>query len=157
MHKNSLWLSFLGALLLLVTIFGSISFYKVWDYTRLDAITSAEKIDWSIVELKRHSLFELIGFGDELFTLRGEYSFRVGENIFLGSTTLTEPLFRNLYAVEEELISIRTKPAKVWYDSSNPSYSSLQKKFPFKECLSTAIMLGLLLYFIWIGYKVGRY
>lgn len=157
MHKNPVWLTLLTVLALIVLIFSGITVHRVLNYYYLDASVPAERVDWSIMELKKHSVFELVGLGEELFALKGDYAFTVADKPFLGSSTLDDPLFRNLYAAQQELAAVRTKPAKVWYNSSNPAYSSLQKKFPLKECLSASILFGLLLYFIWLGFSVGRH
>lgn len=157
MHKNPVWLFFLAFLSLIVLTFTGTTAYKAYPYFRLDAQTTTSNIMWSPLKIEKWSLSDLMGWEEELFALKGTYEFKNKGRLYEGFTVLDTPLFRNQWAAEQELLSMRSKPVTVWYDSSYPAYSSLQKTFPFKECLSTALLLGVLLYFIWLGFSVGRY
>jgi len=157
MHKNPIWLFLLGFLSLIVLAFTATTAYKAYPFYRLDAQTMTAELMWSPLKIERWSLGDLMGWEEELYALKGTYEFEDKGTRYQGVTVLDAPLFRNEWAVEQELLSMRSKPALVWYDSHDPAYSALQKKFPLKESLSTALLIGVLLYFIWLGFSVGRY
>jgi hypothetical protein len=145
-HKNRLWLAFLGILFLIVAWYMGIAFYQLYRYSHLTAKTELSEITWSIKPLS-----------EEEFVPDAKYAFHVDGKIFHGETTLKKKTFKNKWAAEQSLAELTKEFRVVWYSPSNLNNSSLQKKFPLKECLSSAALWGLFVYFLWLGVYVTKF
>ncbi len=146
MHQNNVWKGFLIFVALAALWFSVESLYKLYKYVRLDASTVSESIQWDIEEI-----------GYDRFAPHGNYTFVVDGKPFTGESLLQETTYRNGWVVQEWIAKHSLEPVKIWYSTSDPTHSALQKTFPTKECLSTALLWGLFLYFVGIGYYVGKY
>lgn len=146
MHRNPAWLTFLVLVTCTVGWFGFQAMWKVINYRQLDTHTTAEYIDWQVKALS-----------EEVYALEGKYRYRVNELPYEGVTVFSDNLFRNAWAAEQVIPIYAKEETEVWYSHKNPQHSSLQKKFPLKECISAAFLAGLLGYFLWLGFYVGRY
>lgn len=145
MHKNLFWQAFLGVVFITTLWYSAIAFYSYYSYARLDAQVTPSSMKWEIEEKTAENYF-----------LKAFYHYSVSGHSFEGDTTLDEP-YRNQWAAEQVLKEFLKKQWSVWFDSQDPNYSSLQKKIPFKECISAALLWGLLLYFLWLGFYVTRF
>lgn len=145
MHKNPIWLTFLVIIALIVAWYVGVAFYRMYDFYTLQATAPATITQWSAKEIAT----------DE-FAPYAKYSFVVHEKHFEGETALKYPIFRNSWAVEQSIPQLESKKWTAWYSPSNPNHSSIQKKFPTKECVSAALLFGLLLYFVWLGFYVAK-
>lgn len=65
-----------------------------------------------------------------------------------GAMELPKPYFLNLPAAQCAMEGFAQKSWKVFYNDKNPSINSLQKNFPFKECLQSLLTLGVFVYFL---------
>lgn len=110
---------------------------EAYNYSTLKAHTLAQSVQWSVVELS-----------DEHYALQGSYAFTVGGVQYFGVTTLDDPPYRNAWAATKAIPEHALKQWNVWYSPINLAHSSLQKKFPFKQCVSSIILWGILIYFI---------
>jgi hypothetical protein len=77
--------------------------------------------------------------------------------MYSGASVLTDEPFRNRWGAQEAITQYAAKEWRVWFDHKDPDYSSLQKKFPLKECVSAIFLWGLLLYFLWLGFYVAKF
>jgi hypothetical protein len=146
MHRNRLWLAFLSCFAIALLVYSSITLYRLYSYIRLDAHATAQTISWQVAEIE-----------EDLFAAGATYTFPVGDQLIEGYDHLRKPIYYNRWAAESSLISNESADKTIWYRSSDPSVSSLQKSFPLKESIYTIILLALLLYFIWLGYYVSRF
>ena len=146
MHKNLWWQAFLIAVFLIVLWYSGTALYRTYNYSRLTAKTTPTSIKWDVLELS-----------DDEFVMEGNYTFEVKGKTFEGNTPLKNSIYKNRWAVEEDLPKMDKVKWGVWYNPSNPDYSSLQKKFPVKECLSAVFMWVLFLYFLWLGFYVSKF
>lgn len=146
MHKNRFWLAFLIAIALVVAWYCGVALYKLYRYSKLTAQVSADSIQWGVKSLS-----------DEQYIVKANYTFNVEGKEYRGETNFKDEVFMNAWAVEQTLPKYAQKVWKVWYQPGNFHHSTLQKKFPAKECYSAGAMLLLLLYFIWLGFYVTRY
>jgi hypothetical protein len=113
------------------------AYRELYTYSVLTAHTKAQSVHWSVIELS-----------DERYVLQGNYIFRVEGGEHAGSTILDRLPYRNAWAANKAIPEHAEKQWEVWYSPKNLLYSSLQKNFPFKECVSAIILWGLLIYFI---------
>ncbi len=146
MHSNPVWLTFLTVVALVVLWFVGSALWKTYTYGRLDAQVPSKKIEWSVSQLS-----------DDYFVLQAHYEYDVANHPYTGETVFKEDLYRNAYAAEQVIPIYAREQKEVWYNHKEPQYSSLQKKFPLKECISAAFLTGLFVYFIWLGFYVGRF
>lgn len=144
MHKNQIWLFLLIAVGIATAWYSGKAVYHLYSYYRLQNHTEATVTDWKVKEIK-----------SDAFVLEATYFFRLKGEEILATDFLIDPIFRNHYAAEQSIPKFAKKSWIVWFDPTNPHYSSLQKKFPTKECWSAGMMLALATYFTWLGFYVG--
>lgn len=145
MHKNPAWLAFIGFFALVMLWYGSSALYHSYQYYNLKAHVKAEIQTWSSKEV-----------ASEEYAPYAHYTFKVGDKEYKGESSLGFPIYRNPWAVEDELPKIATNEYQVWYNPSDPTQSTLHKKFPTKETVYAIALLCLLLYFVWLGYYVTK-
>lgn len=109
--------------------------YKVYRYTRLQAHTPIENIEWSVKSLS-----------DEQFMVEAHYLFQNEKH-----DTLFNRLYRNPWAAEQAIKQNQGEHWILWYDPYNFSNQTLDKSFPVKNVVSALILIGLLLYFVLFG------
>ncbi len=140
MHKNPvLW----G---LLAIIFASFSFYAISSlyhlntYYSLTSLAKAESLQWFVEEI-----------GSEDFRVGATYAFTVDGEKKTGETIFSDRKFRNPSSADDAM-KIKAKNAfDVYYDSKNPSHSSLENPFPTKDSLYAVSLFLLFLYFFGLG------
>ncbi len=145
MHKNKVWLSFL-ILVILITL-GNIGLatYRYLNYSHLQSQAPLLNYTTEIEEVAETYFYVIV-----------DYAFQVNGKIYPGRSYSNERHFLNRWAADEEVKEITAHPPKVWFDRQNPAHSSLIKKFPTRDVGSSLALLGLLVYFLWIGFRVGR-
>ena len=101
---------------------------------------------WSIKEIN----------SDE-FLPSASYTFKMddGQEVNSKSDLLATP-YRNPWSAEEGIKELSKLSWKAWYNPSNPQQSALQKIFPLKDSIYALMMLGILGYFLGLGYYVFR-
>jgi hypothetical protein len=107
-------------------------------YFSLNKETNAISTRWSVSEK-----------GPSSFALRVFYEFDPMKKIpFHGTVDLVKPYFLNAPSAQSALEVFAQKSWIVFYNEKNPSISSLQKIFPFKECFHFLLSLGVFVYFL---------
>jgi len=146
MHSNLIWRAFLCVLFMITLWYSGVAVYRYYSYIRLDEQTFASSVEWRVKELA----------GDE-YILAAAYSYQVDHEPYSGHYDWVDDIYRNEYAAEQQLQEFSSQKWRVWVDSNSPSYSSLQKNIPFKECISAMVLWGILLYFLWLGYYIAKF
>ena len=118
--------------------------YLAYLYSSLNASTSIQEIKWTVEQLH-----------EDRFVLKADYTFTVKDQQFSGETLFTNDVFWNPWTAQDALKVYDQKDWTVWYSGGNPQYSSLQKNFPLKECISAGVLWILMLYFFGLGYYVA--
>ncbi len=124
--------------------FGGKAVFELWGYSRLDKHTPVAVLDWQIVER-----------GSRAYIL-GSYTFEAQGKIYQGKTRFREPTFLNKLAAGYQLDEWKTHAWSAWYDPKNPECSSLQKLFPYKNCVYALLVMGVLGYFTGMLFR-GRF
>lgn len=145
MHKNPVWLAFLTAISLVVFWYCGSALYKIYDYSRMTNSVPAASIQWGVKEL-----------ADDQYLVKANYSFRVDENTYHGETLFKDIIFMNAWAAEQAGLKYGRRNWKVWFQPNHFDHSTLQKKFPTKECYYAGAMLFILFYFIGLGFYVTK-
>lgn len=146
MHKNLLWRGFLFIIFISTISYSCVAAYKYYNYTRLSKQILPIEIMWESQELATDS-----------FIPAATYTFSFSKQLFSGTDTWPNDSYRNQWAIDEGLKEYRAKEWKVWFDPHHPTYSSLQKNLPIKECISAIILWGLFFYFLWLSFYVTRF
>lgn len=144
MHKNVLWKAFLAAIFVTTLWFTIVAVYRYQDYKNLKEQVPVTEIQWKVIEESSES-----------FTLQAYYRYAIDDKFFKGSSPWKE-IYRNNWAAEQDIKEFSKIQWKVWIDPAHPDHSSLQKKFPLKECISSIVLWGIFLYFLILGFYVGK-
>ncbi len=113
--------------------------HGLWVYSRLSAQTQAVPKEWGVLET-----------GSSEYSLFSRYAYRIGDQEYEGKTIFKKPSFLNRASAEASIKDWSTHSWNVWFDPSSPLYSSLQKIFPFKNCIHALLSLGILCYFYYL-------
>lgn len=102
------------------------------------------------VEIERLYVEKL---GSSKFAIAASYHFeRDGKN-YQGKTIFSHLYYLNSPTAEKAIKNLKDKSWEVYFFSLKPSYSSLQKMFPFKSCIHAILGIGVLVYFYFLrGY-----
>lgn len=93
----------------------------------------------------------------EKYAVEAHYRYLVQGNEYKKDYVFTTPVFLNRLAAENHISkNWSLKEWGVWYSDSDPSYSSLQKLFPFKFLFNTCLSIGILFYFVWLRNYVAK-
>ncbi len=123
--------------LIAVTFMGK-SGYRLFQYFSLNTTSKAFDMEWKIAQKDTSS-----------FALEVSYQFNSLENdLVKGRIELAKPYFLNPLSAERAIESLSPKSWDVFYNKKNPSINSLQKIFPFKDCIQALITLGIFIYFL---------
>lgn len=146
MHKNIFWRIFLLIVAISTLWYSFVAWHAYYRYSHLTAYTVPSAMSWEIEEKS-----------EENYLLKASYRFDFQGKSYPGISILTDEPYRNRWGAEQAMRENPTKEWRVWFDYHNPHYSSLQKNFPLKECLSAVFLWGLLLYFLWLGFYVAKF
>lgn len=135
-------------LAILISLIGMCALYysghtlvSVYRYLRLSENTPVSSIEWSV-----HTI------NGDAYAPKATYSFIHNDSSYNGETVWSE-YDRNPLVARDSIKKLKTLSWSVWFNPNNPSFSSLQRKFPFKDFFSSLILWGLVLYF----FSLGRY
>lgn len=145
MHKNRLWLIFLILFGLATAYYSAIGVHALTTYVRQSKATVPLEVDWSYRKI-----------GSETYAPVATFAFAVDQSTVEGETQLSRPLFRNAMAADQVLEDLEKQSWQVWYNPAYPQQATVERRFPIKQALSATAMLGLFLYFIFLGYYVRR-
>lgn len=144
MRHNPFWIIFISLIILSVLGYTTYMVVEVWQYMRLNRQTAAQNIEWSI-----------IASSEDAFIPLARYSFIVDGKIYEGQTQWQET-YLNRWTAQEAIGRLTQSPPPVWFDSSSPKISSLQKIFPFKASFYALLLWILGIYFLGLGYYVNQ-
>lgn len=135
------WRIFLGILAFLIMVYMSFFIGKLYEYAILTKQVPAASVHWSVYSRD-----------EDLFAARADYTFFLDGKQYAGQTIWDDgERYPNPWALNHLMESLSKQNWQVWFKASDPNYSSLQKKFPTKECLSTVILWGVFAYFVMLG------
>lgn len=146
MHKNMVRRCFLALVFASALWYTGMAWYAYYHYSHLNASTKASAVSWEVEEKS-----------EDHHVLKATYQYEVKGHSYSGTFTFQEEPYRNRWSAEQSIKESPARELNVWFDSEDPSYSSLEKSFPFKEYVSTIFLWGLFLYFLWLGFYVSRF
>jgi hypothetical protein len=116
--------------------FSIITFKELWDYMQLNAQAPATILKWEARDL-----------GASRFGIAAEYIYEVDGISYRGSTVFKKQCFLNRFTAENHLKLLKNRRLRVWHRKGNPSFSSLEREFPQKDCLQALLTVGVFAYF----------
>lgn len=139
-----LWIFFLGVIFcatLVYTVYTSVALYH---HYRLTESVPIHTIKWSVHPVEKDDI-----------RVKAHYQLVKDQTNYTGDFEWPEH-YLNAWAAEEARARASRQMWNVWIDPSDPHYSTLQKIFPIKQCLSTLILWGISLYFVFLARYVTR-
>jgi len=137
---------FLSVTSLVAIIFSVKTALQLREYFSLDSVSKVVFMEWKVEEKDVSS-----------FALHVSYQFDPFEKgPVSGSIELSKPYFLYLPSAELAVKEFSQKSWDVFYSKKNPSISSLQKNFPFKDCIQTLLTLAVFVYFLFFKRIVER-
>lgn len=144
MYKNILIVSLLLISGFAATLYTANLSIDLLQYRSRTLAAKTEILSWEVVKVS-----------SEKYKFKGIFTFKFqGEN-FAGETVMSSPSFRNPIAAKDAL-GEQPKSSHVWVNLRNPSRSSLENPFPTKPLVSTGILWGLWVYFVFVGLYVRK-
>lgn len=142
MYKNPYWLTLISFMILCAALYSGYSLYKMYMYSRLSQQVHVNAINWSIEEIN-----------DEKFIPKANFQFFY-DNKEYSSEILWDESYPNALVANDVVNKLSSYSWRVWIDPSNPEHSALQKKFPYKDAISSIILWMIIVYFFCLGYNV---
>lgn len=145
MHRNQV---FLGVLIL-------VSFMTLWfvgkatnqlvHYFLLRQTVEARMLEWNIEQKS-----------DNKFFIMGSFTFNYKGKDFQGKSQISD-VYPNIWSAERRVkeISLKTH-STAWFNPHRPEKATLIKHFPFKPLLSACVLVGLSIYFFFLGRYVAK-
>jgi len=133
--------------LVLFLVSGSIALWfsgkalqDLWTYFRVGPSVAAKVVGWGVQEISSSE-----------FGIEAAYEYQVNERTYSAKTVFKQPVYLNSYSAEKDLYKWEEQTWRAWYDPKSPSFSTLQKLFPFKTCIQAGVTLGILFYFAFVN------
>ena len=103
-------------------------------------MAKSQDLQWFVEEL-----------GSEDFRVGATYAFTVDGVKTTGETIFSDRKFRNPSSADDRMKVMAKEAFDVYYDSKNPTHSSLENPFPTKDILYAISLFLLFLYFFGLG------
>lgn len=141
MSRNQIWTLFLCALTGVVALFSVKTLFEAYQFLSLTESTVAHSVEPEIIKLKNGR-----------YTLRVGFSYEIEGQSYTKTQRLRKKApFKNRWAAQEAFKEIQQSQHLVWFSKSYPKKSQLDKFFPVKRVCSSAILVGILVYFFLLG------
>ena len=73
-----------------------------------------------------------------------------------GKEPLSERPYLNRWAAAQALTEFESKSQQVWIDPQHPEHHALNKRLPLREIVYSIVLSFLLIYFLWLGFRIGK-
>lgn len=126
--------------------FSAIALSGLWNFTRMNEHSIASVSNWEVLDLP-----------SSRFAIAADYRYEVKGKAYNGKTIFENPRFLNRFAAENYVKMMDAQTWKVWYRKGRPSFSSLEKEFPQKQCLQALLTVGVFAYFYFARSMVSKF
>lgn len=145
MKHKQIFVAFLACIGLVVLWFSFNSSYKVYQWVTQTKSTKPLKIEWDIEQQ-----------ASDRYMIVAAYTFKdKGKEVF-GQTEFHSKKYKSIETAKHFIDEYSHNNWVIWYSPSQPQNSTINRFFPLKSCLYTAIVWCIFLYFIWLSYYVGK-
>lgn len=145
MKNRQTWIAFVSCVALIVLWFSINSSYKVYQWATQTRTAKPLAVEWQV---ERQA--------NDRYAITAHYTFLHKGEEFTGATLLQSKRYKNLQTANHFMEECSKNKCIVWYSAFQPNNSTIDRFFPLKSCIYTAIVWSILLYFIWLGYYVGK-
>ena len=142
MQKNLAWIGFCLLVAVITLWFVGKAGYELTGYLRLSQTAPVKILNLQIKQL-----------GRDRFVTKAHFSFEYKGQTVEGEGYVGRA-YPNKWAAESSLEKLPTDNYHVWFNPRQPLKATLSKKFPLKSIISAAILLGITLYFLSLGFYV---
>ncbi len=108
----------------------------IWGYFSLDGKAKAFTEGWKVEEKDSSSYSILVS-----------YHFFVEKERVEGQIEFVKPYFLNKESAEKAIKKLSLQDWEVFFPKTNVWKNSLQRTFPFQDCIHAFLVLGILVYF----------
>lgn len=119
--------------------------YGCLKYVLLSSKQNAYIDNWKIEEKNSSS-----------FSIEISYHFFINDKKVLGKTELAKPFFLSRKAAEEAVETLQKKSWSVFFPPSHIEMNTLQRHFPFRDCIHALLSIGVVIYFLILKRWVHR-
>lgn len=134
--KKAIWIILLGIVTVITLGYSGALSFKLYHYLVLTEKIPITSIRWSV-----HP------FDTDSYSPQADYTFHYQGKIYEGSTVWENERYPNPWAIEGPLTALAEQERFVWVEPRNPTFSTLRKEFPYKQCVSVTLLWGLVIYF----------
>ncbi len=146
MHRNPVWLSFLGIIIVLTLFFSFQAGKGVWLWTSYSKQLYVRVLDWEIIQTKSGELKPQL-----------RYLMLVGDEKKILTSVYKNKRFRNEWAANKFLDDVKNISTwEVWVRPSHLDSALLERSFPWKSVTYACLLFCLLAYFFWLGVYVVK-
>lgn len=136
----NIWKCIIGVAFLVTCWTAGVLVFQLYQYFDLNGVAKARIETWDIVAIR-----------PDCFAIKASYTFDGGRGTYI----FNKPYFPNAHAAKKNLENWEKFEWAVWYKTSQPQKSALQKLFPFKALIHAVLSMGVCLYFTYLfGYSM---
>ena len=145
MKYKQIWVAFLSCVLLVVLWFTFNSSYQVYQWATQTRSSRPLELEWGVEQQ-----------ASDRFVLDASYIFLHKGQKVEGNTIFQNERYRNKSTANHFLNLYKEKEWTVRYSPFQLQNSTINRLFPLKSCIYTAIVWCIMIYFVWLGYYVGK-
>lgn len=146
MYKNQVWYALLTTIFLAAIWYSIDSGYSLYQYSTKSSTAPPQNIQWS-VKAKASDYYIIVA----------DYSYKVQGKPIEGRSVFDAKGFKNIPAANHAIEVFSKKKWTVWFSPKNPQNSTINRFFPLKSCIYTAILWAILFYFFWLGIYIKKF
>jgi hypothetical protein len=103
-----------------------------------NVLANVDKLE---IRLDKKNRYEILAF----------YSFKIGNKVFFNKNCLRKK-FLNILSAQDYIKKNSEKKVIVWFNPKNPNITSIERKFPIKNCIYSVLCFSIFIYFVILKY-----
>ncbi len=136
MRKNLVWPLFLTVITGCVVVYTALLSLDLYRYVYFSQPVKVEQVQtWVKKE------------GANLFSIEVDYLYKVDGVKYRKHDILKNKKFKNSWIAGEKADKMKREPFSIWIHPKDPHRAVMEKIFPTKRLFSTALLLGIFLYY----------
>lgn len=144
--REKIWNIFLILLAAVAISYTSPLAYRLYLFFRMSQSVSPHEISWNVKKLS-----------DEKYVPEAQYSFTYNNEHYNGQFPFEEISYRNQWAAQKAMEDLKKQHQTIWFSSSSPHFSVLEKKIPLKQSIYSFTLIGIFVYFLFLRYYVKNH
>lgn len=140
MNRNSICQALMACMAIAVLWFTFDTGYQLYRWVVQTVETIPAHIEWQVHQEAQ-----------DRYTLAAQYAFKVKDSTYQGETAFRSKRYKSPETASHFLKQHIQANWKVFYAPDRPQISTINRVFPLKSCVYTAIIWGVMIYFFWLG------